>query len=42
MWKLWGIIKWISKHLAVKMINLNDDKEGPTKPGIVIGIEGKF
>lgn len=40
--KLWGIIKWIAKHLVVKPVNLNDDKEGPPKPGVVIGISGEF
>lgn len=41
--KLWGVIKWIVQHLVVKSVNLNEgDPDAPPKPGVVVGIGGKF
>ena len=39
--KLWGIIKWIAKHLVVKSTDLNNG-EGKPHTAIVVGIEGEF
>lgn len=45
MWGLFSmlrLLKWLVKHLFVKTVNLNDDKEGKPHTAVVVGIEGKF
>ena len=43
-----GLIRWITKHLVVKYVDLNHqgkcpgDEDTPPKPSVVVGIGGKF
>ena len=36
------VLKWIASHIAVKVVNLNDDKEAKPHSSVVVGIKGKF
>ena len=42
------VLRWIAKHMFVKVVNLNDqgecpgDEDVPPKKAIVVGVGGKF
>lgn len=36
------LIKWIARHLFVRVQNLNQDPEAKSKPAVVVGLRGKF
>ena len=36
------VLRWIAKHMFVKVVNLNDDKDAKPHSGVVVGINGNF
>ena len=36
------VLRWVVKHLFVKVVNTNDDKEAKPHTGVVVGIKGEF